>query len=300
MGCKATEMGTTPEIPIVPSSIYSKKSLCFTGASSLQGIDAFQLIPDPAAALPVSDLTISFWIKMDSENPSGMIASMEFTNTYLRVSWVGSTIEYRTFANGTLNVINTQPLATSDWNHVVVNYDGFSAIPNLRKVIYVNGQIAAQSTAPIEYFPGTNQVLQFSPPSNYLSSGCVDDIYVWHRQLTANEVQTLYDNGKPKALTGTLTDIAAGWQAEQELDTLVLQDTLGVFNPLLENGTFIKSNLADPFANPDLNGDPLDSGAVGNGKDGSGSGSGPFEGGSDGYAGELGNSGPTGNGGLFP
>lgn len=299
-GCKSSELGATPEIPVVPSSIYSKKSICFTGSSSVAGVDAFQLLTDPPASLPVSDITFSFWIKMENENTSGMILSMEFTGTYFRLSWVGQAIEYRTFANGTLDVITTGDLNTTAWNHIVVSYDGFNAVPNLRKAIYVNGEIAAQSTAPIEYFPGTGKLFQLSPTSDPLSEGCLDDIYVWHRQITTSEVIELYGNGQPNALTGTLVDASTAWLAEQDLDAVTLNDSFSAFNSDLHNGTFIKSNLTDPFLNPDLNGDPLDSGTVGDNQDGSSSGSGVFDGGSGGFGGELGDGGSAGSAELFP
>ncbi|MEY5068524.1 MAG: hypothetical protein RLZ47_386 [Bacteroidota bacterium] len=71
------------------------------------------------------------------------------------------------------------------WNHVVGSFDGTS----IR--IYINGVLVATKAHPGTIF-GFNDFLQLGKFNNYFWAGSIDDLFIYHKVLSPEEVQTLY------------------------------------------------------------------------------------------------------------
>lgn len=231
---------------------------------------------------------------MRSDPPAGRIVDLEITATrFFNLRWeTGNQLVFQTRASGINDSVTTTIGTPNQWHHIVMAFDAFASVANERKMLYVDGQLVGQSTHPIElnFTPGST--FQFSRPPNSIS-GCLDDIYVWHRMLTPSEVTQLYNQGLPGAVNGSLLDVAKSWTVEETGSGSVLVDSTGNFDIALVGAPAISENVPDPFeiekSDPGGSGNP------------SGSGSSPFEGGNNGYGGELGDGGRSkGDGGMFP
>lgn len=303
VACKQTnELGSTPEIPKAPATYFSKLSACLEGSSSFSEISVNPFFPQVVLTGEVYQFSISVWLKMNSAEPSGYVVRMPSTfgmtppAMYFYVKWEpNNKLVFFTNINPTSDALEATVSNPTTWHHVVVAYDLLST-PN-RKAIYIDGVLANESNHFFAYTAGPTDKIQFSPSFEPLSSGCLDDIHFWHRKITASEVISLYNNGSPGPIESTLADVANSWVAETTDASNSLLDSVGNYNLSVTGSILYKKNAPDPFINPDKPVDPLEDGPIGENKGGSGSGSSPFEGGNDGYGGELGsgNSNP-GNG----
>lgn len=288
-----TDLGTTPAVPINPNTLFSQKSLCVDGSSSLSPLDATLFFPQSGMGFAETEFTLSLWIKMSTPDPTGMVVDvLPNTSYFFHLQWLsGNQLQYRTKANGTTDDLTFTVGNPMDWHHIVIAFDGFASVANQRKTFYVDGQLVGQSTQPIEFYFGPGSTLQFSRPSYFMSAGCLDDIHVWHRQLNDSEVRQLYNQGYPATITGSLNDVAKSWTIEDTGSGSVVNDSQGTFNMSFIGSPKVEQVVQDPLqpgrSNP-------------NAGNGSGSGSSPFEGGNDGYGGEFGNNGRPRNEGVFP
>ena len=159
-------------------------------------------------------LTFSTWIKMDgwpNGSSQGRIISYEknqgFTNngTALQIQNSGFNIQ-KTFQCDIRNGNNSCGAAyrldtASNWHHVVMVFNGFASTQDNQLYLYVDGSIHL-----LQHFLGGNYPqtthdiytgLYFgnSTPSGNAHGfvGKIDDIGIWNRALTLNEIQALYN-----------------------------------------------------------------------------------------------------------
>jgi hypothetical protein len=112
--------------------------------------------------------------------------------------WPGNAIRIRT----------VQPLPTKQWQHVVMTWDGSSSASGLH--LWLNGQrvetqiVRDQLTRNITGGGGDNITIGERFRDSGFAGGLVDDFRVFDRQLTALEVQHLFDR---KTLTDALAAV---------------------------------------------------------------------------------------------
>ena len=132
-----------------------------------------------------TNMTLSAWLYLDSK----------VSNTYpTAIDLGGFGIFYATdsklFYGSTPNKSNTQSQTTGligKWTHVVLSYDGATA------VLYING--ASECTLSItDTISGTKDLLigNFLPDSFW--KGYIDDVQIYNRVLTADEVAGIYNS----------------------------------------------------------------------------------------------------------
>ena len=95
---------------------------------------------------------------------------------------------------------STRNLILNQWNHVVHVRD----ISNNQMVWYING--VPSGTAAPSYASAAVSSKDFLIGNGYCSSidGAMQDVRVYNRALSADEVITLYDSYKPKVISGSL------------------------------------------------------------------------------------------------
>jgi len=117
--------------------------------------------------------------------------------------------------------INTYPMFGSahsiinQWHHIVASYD--NATETMK--IFIDGTEKNSisypgifGTLPVNSY---NFYLGADYNGNYMFDGREDELALWNRALTANEINSLYNNGAPQTITGALTN---GMQAYLKMD----------------------------------------------------------------------------------
>jgi len=143
---------------------------------------------------------ILFWRDDISASPTGYSNCLAFMVT------CGGT-EVRSVSS--TNSINT----TSDWFHIAGSFNTTSSTTDDRKPrIYINGDYNVASTLPANHtqnssLSNTTTPLSIARPNGYLAArhiyGWMEDIRVYDRQLSADEIRTIYKSqGKDSIVDG--------------------------------------------------------------------------------------------------
>ena len=157
----------------------------------------------------VGDFSISVWVKIPSAPSSGGSIfrndNYDVTTAYGYALYVNTSSNigfYIGATNGTSTVTSTTTLALNTWYYVTIKRDSVAK----RSDLYINGVLEAQATntnLTISYgtraiqpaigaYRQNNQgVLSVS---NYLN-GTVDELYIWDRLITTDEITELYNSG---------------------------------------------------------------------------------------------------------
>jgi hypothetical protein len=84
-------------------------------------------------------------------------------------------------------------ITPSKWYHVVLAYDRTAADPNAKRMIYIDGKLAAADGSVNGYDP--SGLLQIGGKLGYTTTnlvGSLDEFAVWNRTLSQSEIQSIY------------------------------------------------------------------------------------------------------------
>ena len=145
--------------------------------------------------LPIgnSNYTISVWVKSAALNTGGYIGWGEYgsnnrvnafrtNNDGIQNYWWGNDLIHRSPA---LNLLN-------QWHHAVVNYNGTN------RTIYFDGALLKTDTPGTPNSTASNFAIgRTAPMYSEFFNGTLDDLSIWNRALTLDEISYLYNSGIP-------------------------------------------------------------------------------------------------------
>jgi hypothetical protein len=145
--------------------------------------------------LPIgnSNYTISIWVKSAVLNTGGYIGWGEYgsnnrvnafrtNNDGIQNYWWGNDLIHRSPA---LNLLN-------QWHHAVVNYNGTN------RTIYFDGALLKTDTPGTPNSTASNFAIgRTAPLYREFFNGTLDDLSIWNRALTLDEISYLYNSGIP-------------------------------------------------------------------------------------------------------
>jgi hypothetical protein len=148
--------------------------------------------------------SISIWVKLRTEIASGTYGFIQKSNATNHVAYIIS-YEYnggtrrlafnRQRQNTSNNYVNyTTTLGTSNWNHLVLTYDGTTLTGYLNGVsvgtpLNTSGDGASGGDNTVDIGHANEQF------STSYSSMYADEVGIWSRALSASEVTSLYNSG---------------------------------------------------------------------------------------------------------
>jgi hypothetical protein len=146
-------------------------------------------LPGSPTLKPQEGITISAWIKRIDVSNLGLQNIYHFGNwqQFLRLDQT-SDIVFSLTGKGTLRASGV--VNNLDWNHVAATYD------DNKMVIYVNGQEQASQNASgnIEYTGNQFIIGNISTGSPASFNGKIDELKIFDKALTSQQISTLYDN----------------------------------------------------------------------------------------------------------
>jgi uncharacterized protein (TIGR02145 family) len=194
----------------------------FGNVGSAYHFDGLSNSINTISQLPTAEISISFWEKIDAFNfsyPIGLGINSSIDEGYgVGIGGVnnnGGILARAQFAydgqTGFANTISSEPvLEINEWYHVVFEHaNGISKI-------YINGVLAAQGNN-LTFPSFSNIVFGMRSDSLFFFDGSLDDIGIWNRALTAEEIALLYGNFNPEWLGCTVFE-ACNYNALSSVD----------------------------------------------------------------------------------
>ncbi len=179
--------GTVP--PVASTSAVKGSGAFFNRAQ-------FSTITMPAAALLGNSYTKSVWINLAPDSTmSGIISHPTLTATAHNLSLSSPTVVTAANRNGGSSPYISQAVSLKTWTHLVVTYDETSKVLSL----YKDG-VLATSTQNALATPTTARAMVVgmyaANSGNRTFSGTMDELRIYTRALTADEVAYLYQFDK--------------------------------------------------------------------------------------------------------
>jgi hypothetical protein len=179
---------------IIGSGISWNSSGKFGGAYTFSGEDGNRIdIPD-SASINTSNVTLSFWMNAKSFWDAANVIPFRkgIWQDYGWYLWTrdtdkGLALNVNNATNTYTYYSNTNVLSLNKWQHIVVVF-------NLTYyAFYVNGADELSVTIPEGYFELGDDDLRIGTYGNdYEYNGTIDEVAMWNRSLTAQEILDLY------------------------------------------------------------------------------------------------------------
>jgi len=175
-------------------------------ALSFDGNDDYVDVGNPNTLQLTKDLSIGAWIKTNSLSGNIYIitkASSSFAQPYYQYSLqmdnnCADKFEFDLGIGGTLKTLCTsKAVEMGKWFYVVGTYDGTT------RRLYING-VEDTSTAVVngnlDTFNTKVLIGKYEHSTSNLFKGEIDEVSVYNRVLTADEIKTKYDSSKPSTI----------------------------------------------------------------------------------------------------
>jgi len=165
------------------------------GCLSFDGSTNYVTSSDSNSLDIAGNLTVSAWVKWNSFKDYGLIVDKGpangsvNTSNYAIWSYANNTIKGfigNGSANNETDYISTSVLTTGVWHLVNLVADGSSLS------IYVDGAFRASTTQTVT--PAANAYSLYITAPTYTLDGLIDDVRVYNRALSANEISQLYNS----------------------------------------------------------------------------------------------------------
>lgn len=220
-------------------------------AGIFDGSGDYLRIPHSSSLEGTGDFTIELWIKpIDQNTWQGLVAKGDYRYLFalndsgnnFRLAYYGSGWQYGSVWHP-YNV----------WTHVAVTFDGNNSI-----TFFVNGQPEVTRTiAGNQASSGALLIGQWG--NNYWYEGLMDEVAVYDRALTDDEIQARYERGLRSVLEGSATggstteveDTAKSWTVNEWTDYYVFMVTganAGEVRKITSNTSdTLTIDIGDPF-----------------------------------------------------
>jgi hypothetical protein len=222
------------------------------------GKDDYLLIPDSLAI--TSNFTISFWAKSEKANGTSNIITDGSTNlggNDFLINFRGDEIGIRADKSGkSLNLEYSSPSGLTGldilnkWVHVT-----WTMNPDHSK-IYLNGEEKAHINTPgtnLGYHDGESYIgarKVWTDPDNFFQ-GSLDEIRIYDRELSGDEVQTLYSGqGDSQVYHDTVTTQVYDTTVVTVRDSIAVTDTLVIDAVITDISSPGKTNTIKVYPNP--------------------------------------------------
>jgi len=195
------------------SSGYGNHGLLLNGASvvedpergrvlNLDGTDDYVDLGN-AASLDLSDngqCTVCAWVRFASKNHNAILTKGEWKEAYSLVVKGDTTPKDQLWTGNDTSVFSVAPVPTNIWTHVAVTINGDFA------TFYLNGQLAgvanqdrgnAIDNPAASVAIGREQYSGSLPAGRWFFDGQLDDVRIYERALTSNEVRDLAIGAPP-------------------------------------------------------------------------------------------------------
>lgn len=159
-----------------------------------------EYLTNASSTIAAGDISYSAWIKQDATGNDFICGDIDAaaTNSTQFTITTGNKIFFRWWDNSTNNSsrTGTTALAVDTWYHVVASVDVSAGASGIK--LYVNGVEEAYTGSTNNATSKNAHSSTFYVGANYAGAyfdGTIDEVGMWNKALTAQEVSDLYNNG---------------------------------------------------------------------------------------------------------
>ncbi|MFA7708458.1 MAG: LamG domain-containing protein, partial [Candidatus Pacearchaeota archaeon] len=181
------------------------------------------------------NISLSAWVYVgaDTANNYDLVGKYDGTNIQYLLMYIGGATDYLRFYTGTGNA--NYAVTINNWYHVVGTYNSTDT------QIYVNGNAGTKASSPTAPAHANQEVLfgiRYNGANDF--NGSIDDVMIFNRSLSADEIQALYANTSVKYLGVNYTELSNGNHTFKAYS----QDTKGNVNSTEERLITLNLNTA--------------------------------------------------------
>ena len=241
-------------IPDMRKTFFTGKSIDFDGT------DDFIEIGDADNLGGMSELSISFWIKIDGDNISAGDVIIDKGHADSYQIKINSNNRLQIFVNGDNMSSNNDSVLHNIWNHIVFTYDSSAS----EGKIYVNGSLDnTESGFSGSAIDDNSNVLKIGnhQTSSKFYVGKICDVAIWDTVLNANTIASIYNSGEPNNLTlsasytaGSGVDKTANLQAYYRLGNTTLFGDNSEANVILDANATLGTELLPALSDSNYTG----------------------------------------------
>lgn len=172
-----------------------KISFCF----SFNGADTTVSVSTSTTVNVTSAITLAVWVRTSATNDASGIVYKVASNSGYKMSFDvsgGVRADFYNDASAISPIYSATNVEDNNWHFVVATYDGSTA------KIYVDGVVGGTAPTGSGYVTGTNNtntslvIGNDSSAVNRYYNGLLDDVRVYNRALTSNEIQRIYESSR--------------------------------------------------------------------------------------------------------
>jgi|GEM_PF-2042048 len=163
--------------------------------------------------------TVSVWVKSkgaDANNNKGIVNHIWGSSLQNRLYVLGygdNTVMYQPMAwyDGTIECDDAIVPEDSNWYHIVLtSYENSSSVMHTK--VYVNGVEKCYNISSVLNFSSgtTGREIGSMQSGTYQWNGTIDDVMIFNRSLSAEEIEALYANTSTRYLEHNFTELADG------------------------------------------------------------------------------------------
>ncbi len=238
------------------TSGWTSTGCIFGSCLKFDGVDDVVNINNRVGLNPATAISLEIWMKANAIGGAPYFNGRPWYwgQGYWLSTGNGLFFELQTTVSGDNYLYSTNSLSTNVWYQVVVTYDSTVASNNAK--MYLNGNFDNQGTwngtiVPFTAYGGWTNI-GYADYAASRFNGTIDEVKIYNRSLTADEVKSDYELGiKKLSSTGRTDSVSASTNVY-----LVLSNPSGNTN---FDEVKIKTNkrvmmLSVPYVNVDLNG----------------------------------------------
>jgi len=149
-------------------------------------------IGEPTDVQGLSQMTLTAWMKRTAANDGVSIGSETVSNSSYGISLFNDGKFYAQVYNGS-DAYQTVDSNDTAWHHVALVFDGTQS-GNARVQGYLDGQplVGGYTGTPPATVPNPSDDFEIGSMAAETSAGSIDDVRIYNRALSANEVAALY------------------------------------------------------------------------------------------------------------
>ena len=232
--------------PFILSSLIIGQSyvLNFDGSNDYLSVAA----SDNASTKLDGQITMSVWVFIEGADRQQIIYNDGF-----EVEWLGTANNYFRLQPGAVKSVSPATgtfLNRYQWHHVVITRNSSNSIQ-----IYVNGEkskyyVSNSDTADDIMYIGRD------PDEGQYFDGSMDELAIWSSELSASQIDSLYNKGVPESATkilGAASSLKSYWKLEQSSGTTAANSVTNGAALTLNNGPtwkkFKQAAIADIMYN---------------------------------------------------
>ena len=206
--------GNAPQIPRILDVATPKQAVQLSeGSTSFDGTDDYISISNHSSINISGDLTLSFWVKLDShKNFNAVLSKMDSTNRNYEIFFRSTGL--MTFYNndgaggGVLSTNTATAIAINTWNHVVVSVD--SGVTDGTK-FYFNGVQDSVTTTRTIVGQTNDLSIGVRATGSYNMDGSLANVSIHSSALTQSQIQELMFTEKYVGLSSGLKTNLVSW-----------------------------------------------------------------------------------------